>query len=66
MYADDTVLYYADKNSSSIETILNTDATLVNNWILENCIFLNLKKGMTEFILYGSHQKLAKQQKYLS
>ena len=51
------------KKSSSIETILNTDADLVNHWIRENCLFLNLKKGKTEFILYGSPQKLAKQQK---
>ena len=63
MYADDTVLYYADKDASSIENILNTEAALVNNWINENTLFLNLKKTKTEFVLYGSHQKLAKQQK---
>ena len=63
IYADDTVLYYADKDASSIENILNTKAALVNNWINENTLFLNLKQTKAEYVLYGSHQKLAKQQK---
>ena len=29
-------------------------------WFEDNCLVLNLKKGKTEFILYGTYQKLAK------
>ena len=53
MYADDTVLYYSDKLSSKIEEIINRDAGILNNWVNENCLILNLKKGKTEFIMYG-------------
>ena len=54
MYADDTVLYYSDKNMSNIENILNHEANIIHQWITENCLILNLKKGKTEFIVYGS------------
>ena len=64
MYADDTVLFYADKNGAVIQDVLNNDAALVASWIEENNLALNLKKGKTEFVLYGSHQKLSRLSKY--
>ena len=33
---------------------------MLRSWFTENCLILNLKKGKTEFVLYGSKQKLAK------
>jgi hypothetical protein len=63
MYADDTVLFYADKDSAAIQDVLTKDADRVASWIRENNLALNLKKGKTEFVLYGSHQKLSRMAK---
>ena len=54
MYADDTVLYYSSNNINDMENVMNTEAGKVSLWIKENCLLLNLKKGKTEFIVYGS------------
>lgn len=54
MYADDTVLYFSDKLSSNIEKLINEEAEIVQRWVNDNCLLLNLKKGKTEFVLYGS------------
>ena len=61
LYADDTVLYCAGKNANKIEHLLNNELQKVAGWLDENNLFINLKKGKTEFVLYGSHQKLSKQ-----
>ena len=58
MYADDTVLFYGDKHSTA-----NNEADRVTSWIRENNLALNLKKGKTEFVQYGSHQKLSRMSK---
>ena len=63
MYADDTVLFYADKESGIIQNILNNEAGFVEKWITDNNLRLNLKKGKTEFVMYGSHKKLSRQPK---
>ena len=63
LYADDTVLYCAKKSSKEIEQLLNNELQKVADWLEENNLFINLKKGKTEFVLYGSHQKLSKQSK---
>ena len=57
MYADDTVIYYSDKNTRNIERIVNEEASVIQRWINENCLLLNLKKGKTEFVIYGSRLK---------
>ena len=63
LYADDTVLYCAKKSSKEIEQLLNNELQKVADWLEENNLFINLKKGKTEFVVYGSHQKLSKQSK---
>ncbi len=60
LYADDTVLYCARKNSNEIEDLLNSELQKVADWLDENNLFINLKKGKTEFVLYRSWQKLSK------
>jgi len=61
MYADDTVIYHSAKESKTIESILNSEIQLVANWMNDNGLILNLKKGKTEFVLYGASQNLRKQ-----
>lgn len=63
IYADDTVLFYADNEAEAIQDVINTEAGYVAKWINDNALTLNLKKGKTEFVMYGTHQKLARQAK---
>ena len=60
MYADDTVLFFSAKKTEDIESMINTEAEFVKTWIKENCLLLNLKKGKTEFVLYGSKLNVKK------
>ena len=60
-YADDTVLYVSDQDSLTIEKKFNEDiSNYVSNWLTENDLSLNLKKGKTESMLFGSPARLKK------
>ena len=60
-YADDTVLYVADKDIQSIKAKLSKDMECLADWLKSNELVLNLKKGKTESLLFGTLQKIAKQ-----
>lgn len=59
MYADDTVLYVDGPDLTSIENALSSDMSLLASWFTENELILNLKKGKTEAMVFGTSQKLA-------
>ncbi len=63
LYADDTVIFTSDKDSNKIEESLNTEFNNVAKWFTSNNLVLNLKKTKTEFVLFGTHQKLTKSEK---
>ena len=46
-YADDTVLYVDDKEVNTIQAKLNKDIDAVADWLDENELVINLKKGTT-------------------
>jgi hypothetical protein len=60
LYADDAVLYYGSKDIKEIESILNKETNAISQWLSNNNLIINLKKGKTEFMRYGSAQKLSK------
>ncbi len=60
-YADDTVLYVADKDIQSIKAKLSKDMDCLADWLKRNELVLNLKKGKTESLLFGTSQRIAKQ-----
>ena len=60
LYADDTVIFASDKNSKEAAEKLNNDLKYLGGFFVENNLVVNLKKSKTEFVLFGSHQKLAK------
>ena len=64
MYADDTVIFYLDKSAKAVEDVINHEANLVGKWFMDNNLIMNLKKGKTEFVMYGTSQKLSKQPSY--
>ena len=58
-YADDTVLFTSSKCVHDIERRLNEDINSVHRWLNENELILNLKKGKTESMLFGTGKKLS-------
>ena len=57
MYADDTVIYTSDKSFSTIKSNLTEDFARVATWLEENQMIVNLKKGKTECVLFGTSQR---------
>ena len=62
LYADDTVIFTSDKDSKRIG-MLNIEFNNVATWFTNNNIALSLKKTKQEFVLFGTHQNLAKSEK---
>ena len=62
-YADDTVVYVTHNNVTTIESILNHELENLDNYCYKNELILNLKKGKTETMLFGTAKQLAKQTK---
>ena len=58
MYADDTVLFFANPDISVIQEKLNDDLSLMGTWLRDNCLFLNTSK--TESMVFGTHARLAR------
>ena len=59
-YADDTVRYIAGKDIQSIQTKLSKDMDSLADWLRENELIINLKKGKTESLLFGTAQRITK------
>ena len=59
-YADDTALLVSHKDVKVIETLLNTDFSNICHWLEENDLIINMKKGKTEFMIFGTNPRLKK------
>lgn len=57
-YADDTVLFHAAKDVDTIESVLNKEMKKVGEYCDVNELLLNLKKGKTELMLFGTKKRL--------
>ena len=60
-YADDTVIYWADKDVSNLSKILTNEMTKLEKWMDENELILYVKKGKTEVLVFGTAQRLKRQ-----
>ena len=60
MYADDTVMYFADKDKTILEERLNQDLANVSKYLDDSELVVNLKKGKTESMLFATSKKLNK------
>ena len=58
MYADDTVLFFANKDPKEIEKHLNADLENAAAYFRENELVINLKKEKTEVMLFGAAKRL--------
>ena len=59
MYADDTVIYCASNDVNVVENVLNSEMKAVGSYCSDNELFLNLKKGKTESMLFGTARRLS-------
>ena len=57
-YADDTVLFVSSKSIEIIESHLNADFKSFATWLQENELVINVKKGKTEFMVFGTVRRL--------
>ena len=55
MYADDTDIFFANKDASKIESKLNEDMTF---YCKENKLIINIKKDKTEVMLFSTAKRL--------
>ena len=58
-FADDTVIYYASSNFHDIEKKLNEDIEAIKSYFDENDLIINLNKGKTECMLFGTAKRIA-------
>ncbi len=66
LYADDTVLYVAGKDVGIIENTLTRELEEVEKYLDENELLINLKKGKTEVMLFGTAKCLSLKGRQLS
>ena len=59
-YADDTVLFVSDIEFTVIESKLSSDMSSIDKWCQDNDLILNLNKGKTEAMLFGTTKSLSK------
>ena len=59
-YADDTVIFTSSSEVSVIESNLNRDINTLASWLRRNELIINLKKGKTEAMLFGTARRLEK------
>jgi hypothetical protein len=60
MYADDTVIYFANKEVPTIEECLNSEFIKLSKYFNDSELIVNFKKGKTESMLFGTTKKLSK------
>ena len=57
-YADDTVLFLSGQTTSEIEVQLTEEMIGVGDWLKENDLIINLNKGKTETMVFGSSRNV--------
>ena len=60
LYADDAVIYCADKSCVNIESQLKIDIGQIAEWLTINNLVANLKRTKTECVLFGTYQRTSK------
>ena len=58
MYANDTVIFYANKVLTVIENQLDKEMENGKNYCFTKELIINTKKGKTEVMLFGTSKRL--------
>ena len=59
-YADDTVIFYSNKDAEVIQTVLNNESSSMTNCLRNNELIINKKWEKTEVTLFGTNKRLYK------
>ena len=59
IHADDTVIYTSGSDISVIEQTLASKMNNITRWLDRNRLVINLKKGKTESLLFGTARRLS-------
>ena len=57
MCADDTVMYFTASNAQEISSTLTSELSKVNDWLVDNRLFIH--QGKTKCVLFGTGSRLA-------
>ena len=57
MYTNDTVIYFTARHAEEIGNTLTNELVNVNNWLLDNSLFLH--QGKTKCVLFGTDARLS-------
>ena len=61
IYADDTAISFSHENANIIEETLTNEMTNIVEWLVTNRLVVNLRKGKTEAMLFGTGRRLHSQ-----
>jgi len=61
-YANDTIIFTSSSNFDVIERSLNDDINNLATWFCKNELIINLKKGKSEAMIFGTAQRLSRLQ----
>ncbi len=64
-HADDTVIYCSGKDVERIDVMLSYDIDLIAKYLEKNELIMNLEKGKTEVMLFGTAKRLSMQSREL-
>ena len=59
-YADDTFIFFAGSDAIEIEKVLREEINNINIYFENNELIVNLKKGKTETMLFGTSKRIGK------
>ena len=59
-YADDTVIFYSNKDAEVIQTVLNNEFSSVTIWLRNKELIINTKRGKTKVTLFGTSKRFCK------
>ena len=60
------MIYVTDKDIAVINSKLAKDMDAIAKWLDQNALIINLMKGKTESLLFGTSQRIAKQNETLN
>lgn len=58
-YTDDSVIFTSSKDLDAIQHNLSEDINSLASWFRDNELIINLKKGKTEVMLFGTAKRLS-------
>ena len=59
-YANDTVIFYSNKDAEVMQTVLNNEFSFMTNWLRYNELIVNTKRGKTDVTFFRTNKRSCK------